>query len=103
MLKRNLSVKNAPQRWQDNSADGCFDIVMTFEERVFDLVMEGFSLLFSLYVLFFLSLPCIFKHLLHIDIGGFLGFKIDILDRTLNFLVCTNQLCPDLFYRYHVP
>lgn len=59
MLKRNLSVKNAPQRWQDNSDDGCFDIVMTFEERVFDLVMEGFSLLFFLSVLFF------FKYTLH--------------------------------------
>lgn len=41
MLKRNLGVKNAPQRWQDNAADGCFDVVMTFEEKVFDIVIEG--------------------------------------------------------------
>ncbi|OMP07059.1 RNA polymerase II subunit A [Corchorus olitorius] len=40
MLKRNLSVKLAPQRWQDNAADGSFDIVLTFEEKVFDMVIE---------------------------------------------------------------
>ncbi|XP_052181540.1 uncharacterized protein LOC127794475 [Diospyros lotus] len=40
MLKRNSAVKHAPQRWQDNAADGCFDIVFTFEERVFDMVIE---------------------------------------------------------------
>ncbi|KAL5542280.1 hypothetical protein UlMin_009990 [Ulmus minor] len=40
MLKRNLGVKTAPQRWQDNAADGCFDIVFTFEEKVFDMVIE---------------------------------------------------------------
>ncbi|KAL3686445.1 hypothetical protein R1sor_009019 [Riccia sorocarpa] len=41
MLKRNLGVKVAPQRWQDNAADGAFDVVFTFEERVFDMVTEG--------------------------------------------------------------
>lgn len=41
MLKRNLSVKLAPQRWQDNALDGVFDIVFTFEEKVFDMVIEG--------------------------------------------------------------
>lgn len=40
MLKRNLGVKNAPQRWQENAADGIFDVVITFEEKVFDMVME---------------------------------------------------------------
>lgn len=40
MLKRNLSVKEAPQRWQDNAADGAFDVIFTFEERVFDSVIE---------------------------------------------------------------
>ncbi|KAK8677343.1 hypothetical protein V6N13_142887 [Hibiscus sabdariffa] len=43
MLKRNLSVKLAPQRWQDNAADGYFDIVFTFEEKVFDMVLEALS------------------------------------------------------------
>lgn len=43
MLKRNTSVKLAPQRWQDNAGDGVFDMIMTFEERVFDLVVEGNS------------------------------------------------------------
>lgn len=40
MLKRNASVKEAPQRWQDNAADGAFDVVFTFEERVFDMVID---------------------------------------------------------------
>ncbi|XP_024364369.1 uncharacterized protein [Physcomitrium patens] len=40
MLKRNLGVKEAPQRWQDNAADGAFDVVFTFEERVFDMVID---------------------------------------------------------------
>lgn len=40
MLKRNLGVKLAPQRWQENVADGPFDVVITFEEKVFDLVLE---------------------------------------------------------------
>ncbi|CAI7754544.1 unnamed protein product [Closterium sp. NIES-54] len=40
MLKRNLAVKEAPQKWQDNAADGPFDVVITFEERVFDMVIE---------------------------------------------------------------
>ncbi|CAL4904033.1 unnamed protein product [Urochloa decumbens] len=43
MLKRNTSVKLAPQRWQDNAADGVFDMIMTFEERVFDLVVEDMN------------------------------------------------------------
>ncbi|KAL5223525.1 hypothetical protein ABZP36_010997 [Zizania latifolia] len=40
MLKRNTSVKLAPQRWQDNAGDGMFDMILTFEERVFDLVVD---------------------------------------------------------------
>jgi hypothetical protein len=48
MLKRNTSVKLAPQRWQDNASDGPFDMIMTFEERVFDLVVEGRSFTFGL-------------------------------------------------------
>ncbi|KAF8657954.1 hypothetical protein HU200_059647 [Digitaria exilis] len=43
MLKRNTSVKLAPQRWQDNAGDGIFDMIMTFEERVFDLVVEDMN------------------------------------------------------------
>lgn len=41
MLKRNVGVKEAPQRWQDNAADGAFDVVFTFEERVFNMVIDG--------------------------------------------------------------
>jgi RNA polymerase II subunit A C-terminal domain phosphatase SSU72 len=41
MLKRNIAIKTAPQRWQENADDGPFDVVFTFEERVFDVVLEG--------------------------------------------------------------
>ncbi|OVA05507.1 RNA polymerase II subunit A [Macleaya cordata] len=40
MLKRNSGVKLAPQRWQENASDGSFDVVFTFEEKVFDMVIE---------------------------------------------------------------
>ncbi|KAB5524297.1 hypothetical protein DKX38_022046 [Salix brachista] len=43
MLKRNSGVKLAPQRWQDNAADGSFTVVLTFEEKVFDMVLEGYG------------------------------------------------------------
>ncbi|XP_021801147.1 RNA polymerase II subunit A C-terminal domain phosphatase SSU72 isoform X2 [Prunus avium] len=43
MLKRNSTVKLAPQRWQDNAADGSFDVVFTFEEKVFDMVLEDLN------------------------------------------------------------
>lgn len=43
MLKRNIGVKAAPQRWQDNALDGSFDIVFTFEEKVFDTVVEDLN------------------------------------------------------------
>ncbi|KAG0469444.1 hypothetical protein HPP92_015530 [Vanilla planifolia] len=43
MLKRNCTVKTAPQRWQENSSDGHFDVVMTFEEKVFDMVIEDLN------------------------------------------------------------
>ncbi|KAL5995910.1 hypothetical protein ACLOJK_025983 [Asimina triloba] len=43
MLKRNSSVKAAPQRCQDNALGGAFDVVFAFEEKVFDMVLEGFS------------------------------------------------------------
>ncbi len=39
MLERNMRVKRKPERWQDNSDDGEFDVVVCFEERVFDLVL----------------------------------------------------------------
>ncbi|TQE09896.1 hypothetical protein C1H46_004474 [Malus baccata] len=43
MLKRNSGVKLAPQRWQDNAADSSFDVVVTFEEKVFDMVVEDLN------------------------------------------------------------
>uniref|UniRef100_J3N6B8 RNA polymerase II subunit A C-terminal domain phosphatase SSU72 n=1 Tax=Oryza brachyantha TaxID=4533 RepID=J3N6B8_ORYBR len=43
MLKRNSAVKATPQRWQDNAGDGPFDVVLTFEEKVFDSVLEDLN------------------------------------------------------------
>ena len=60
MLKRNMAVKLAPERWQDGrcactslgmqyrrlSAAHCslvFDVVLTFEERVMDQVVDGMA------------------------------------------------------------
>eukprot|EP00850_Spirogloea_muscicola_P003201 SM000013S26370 [mRNA] locus=s13:21252:23171:- [translate_table: standard] len=40
MLHRNSGVKEAPERWQDNAQDGKFDVVLAFEERVFDMVVS---------------------------------------------------------------
>jgi RNA polymerase II subunit A C-terminal domain phosphatase SSU72 len=40
MLRRNAKIKPAPQRWQTHSDRERFDVVVCFEERVFDLVME---------------------------------------------------------------
>lgn len=56
MLKRNSGVKESPQRWQDNAADGAFDVVFTFEERVFDMVIDG-----TLIVLFVLPINELLK------------------------------------------
>ena len=39
MLKRNMSIKNAPQRWQDNQDH--FDVVIVFDERLMDNLLEG--------------------------------------------------------------
>jgi len=39
MLERNASIKAAPERWQDYEPID-FDVVVAFEERVFDRVVE---------------------------------------------------------------
>jgi RNA polymerase II subunit A C-terminal domain phosphatase SSU72 len=39
MVKRNMGVKLAPERFQENQER--FDVVVTFEERVMDQVIEG--------------------------------------------------------------
>lgn len=41
MLERNMKIKNAPQRWQEQR--NVFDVIITFEERVFDHIIEGAS------------------------------------------------------------
>ncbi len=39
MLERNVRIKTAPERWQEQK--NTFDVIVTFEERVFDHVLEG--------------------------------------------------------------
>lgn len=39
MLERNMKVKRAPERWQESAKH--FDIVITFDQRVYDMVVEG--------------------------------------------------------------
>ena len=43
MLERNMKVKEAPQKWHTHShtSEFRFDIVVTYEERVYDAVIEG--------------------------------------------------------------
>ncbi|CAK0753255.1 hypothetical protein CVIRNUC_002207 [Coccomyxa viridis] len=41
MLKRNMSVKSAPERWHGN--EEAFDVVMTFEERLLDSLLEDLN------------------------------------------------------------
>lgn len=40
MVERNMKVKSFPQRFQDE-LQAQFDIIFTFELRVYDLVVEG--------------------------------------------------------------
>ena len=39
MLKRNMGVKPAPERWQDSAV--AFDVVVTFEERIMEQLLDG--------------------------------------------------------------
>ncbi|PNH04002.1 RNA polymerase II subunit A C-terminal domain phosphatase SSU72 [Tetrabaena socialis] len=41
MLRRNMGVKAAPERYQDNRDQ--FDVVLTFEERVMEQVIEDMA------------------------------------------------------------
>lgn len=43
LLERNAGIKLAPERWQDlpDAVVSSFDIVLCFEKRIFDLVLEG--------------------------------------------------------------
>lgn len=40
MLERNMKVKRAPERWQEETTKH-FDIVITFDQRVYDMLVEG--------------------------------------------------------------
>ncbi len=39
MLQRNMGVKRAPERWQDNR--DVFDAVVTFDERIMEQLLDG--------------------------------------------------------------
>ena len=41
MLERNMQIKRAPERWQETTKH--FDIVITFDQRVYDMVVEGIT------------------------------------------------------------
>ncbi|KDO17548.1 hypothetical protein SPRG_17059 [Saprolegnia parasitica CBS 223.65] len=43
MLERDILTKKAPQKWQDNSTTDLaqLDVVVCFEDRIFDIVLEG--------------------------------------------------------------
>lgn len=42
MMQKDMKVKERPQRWQDRTADdGVFDVVVTFEKRVMDMVVQN--------------------------------------------------------------
>ncbi|KAK9836235.1 hypothetical protein WJX84_000233 [Apatococcus fuscideae] len=41
MLRRNMAVKLAPQRWQDSKEQ--FDVAMTFQERVMEHLVEDMN------------------------------------------------------------
>lgn len=41
MLRRNMDIKTAPERWQDNREE--FDIVVTFEERILQQLMNDMN------------------------------------------------------------
>mmetsp|Transcript_2829 Transcript_2829/g.5250 ORF Transcript_2829/g.5250 Transcript_2829/m.5250 type:complete len:216 (+) Transcript_2829:1403-2050(+) len=43
MLERNQRIKRAPERWQENHTKA-FDVVITFEERVFEAVLDDFAI-----------------------------------------------------------
>jgi len=42
MLKRNMTVKRSPERFQETELK--FDLVVTFEERVFEIIVAEFSM-----------------------------------------------------------
>lgn len=41
MMERNAKVKRAPERWQDALGVSRFNVVLCFQERVFDAAVEG--------------------------------------------------------------
>lgn len=49
LLERDAATKRAPERWQslDSEDVASFDVVVCFESRVFDLVVEGSLVVFS--------------------------------------------------------
>lgn len=42
MIERNAKIKNAPEKWQEHPNAHIYDIIICFEERVYEAVIEGF-------------------------------------------------------------
>ena len=40
MLERNVKIKDVPERWQEHKNVAKFEVVVCFEERVFDILLE---------------------------------------------------------------
>lgn len=47
MLRRNIGIKTRPERWQDDRRH--FNLVVCFEQRIFDIVLEGIATFFLQY------------------------------------------------------
>lgn len=62
MLERDKKVKTKPERWQDEKSH--FDLVITYESRVFDVVVQGNLALLKLCleILYFKVCACIHRH-----------------------------------------
>lgn len=66
MLLRNKQVKKAPEKWQDNHAAGKFDLILTCDERCFEIVLE--DLMYRLYMCTDESEVKQIVHIINIDI-----------------------------------
>lgn len=49
MLQRNMGVKRAPERWQDNR--DVFDAVVTFDDRIMEQLLDGEAIASAAYTL----------------------------------------------------
>ena len=41
MVARNQRIKRAPEKWQSHKSVATFDLVVCFEKRVFEMLVDG--------------------------------------------------------------